>query len=105
MMEKESTTVGEFVEEQLLDVYRGDIHKILSNVHRDLESLGCKDLPKVEEQFQLIEGRVEFFIEQIKFLQNKFGDKVIHLQDAKKGFKRWTCRGVSLLSQKWRKLN
>ena len=47
-MEKESTTVGEFVEEQLLDVYRGDIHKILSNVHRDLESLGCKDLPKVE---------------------------------------------------------
>ena len=42
MMEKEYTTVGEFVEEQLLDVYRGDIHKILSNVHRDLESLGCK---------------------------------------------------------------
>ena len=79
MMEKESTTVGEFVEEQLLDVYRGDIHKILSNAHRDLESLGCKDLPKVEEQFQLIKGRVEFFIEQIKFLQNKFGDKVIHL--------------------------
>ena len=39
MMEKESTTVGEFVEEQLLDVYRGDIHKILSNVHRDLESI------------------------------------------------------------------
>ena len=79
MMEKESTTVGEFVEEQLLDVYRGDIHKILSNVHRDLESLGCKDLPKLEEQLQLIEGRVGFFIEQIKFLQNKFGDKVIHL--------------------------
>ena len=67
MMEKESTTVGEFVEEQLLDVYRGDIHKILSNVHRDLESLGCKDLPPTEEQFQLIEGRVGFFIEQIKF--------------------------------------
>ena len=79
MMEKESTVAGEFVEEQLLDVYLGDIHKILSNVHRDLESLGCKDLPKVEEQFQLIEGRVEFFIEQIKFLQNKFGDKVIFL--------------------------
>ena len=55
MMEKESTTVGEFVEEQLLDVFRGDIHKILSNVHRDLESLGCKDLPTVEEQFELIE--------------------------------------------------
>ena len=55
-MEKESMTVGEFVEEQLLDVYRGDIHKILSNVHRDLESLGCKDLPKVEEHFQLIES-------------------------------------------------
>ena len=79
MMEKESTVAGEFVEEQLLDVYLGDIHKILSNVHRDLESLGCKDLPKVEEQFQLIEGRVEFFIEQIKCLQNKFGDKVIFL--------------------------
>ena len=79
MMEKESTVAGEFVEEQLLDVYRGDIHKILSNVHRDLESLGCKDLTNVEEQFQLIEGRVEFFIEQIKFLQNKFGDKVIFL--------------------------
>ena len=79
MMGKKSTAVGEFVEEQLLDVYRGDIHKILSNVHRDLESLGCKDLPTVEEQFQLIECRVAFFIEQIKFLQNKFGDKVIHL--------------------------
>jgi len=58
MMGTESTTVGEFVKEQLLDVYRGDIYKILSNVHRDLESLGCKDLPKVEEQFQFIEGRV-----------------------------------------------
>ena len=62
MMEKESTVAGEFVEEQLLDVYRGDIHKILSNVHRDLENLGCKDLPKVEEQFQLIEGRVGFLL-------------------------------------------
>ena len=79
MMGKESTTVGEFVEEQLLDVYRGEIHKILSNVHRDLESLGCKDLHKVKEHFRLIEGKVGFFIEQIKFLQNKFGDKVIHL--------------------------
>ena len=79
MMEKESTVAGEFVEEQLLDVYRGDIHKILSNVHRDLESLGCKDLPKVEEQFQLIEDRVVFFIEQIKFLQKELEDKVIHL--------------------------
>ena len=72
MMEKESTTVGEFIDEQFLDVIRGDTHKILSGVYRDLENLGCKDLPKVEEQFQLIEGRVEFFIEQIKFLQNKF---------------------------------
>ena len=62
MMGKKSTTVGEFVEEQLLDFNRGDIHKILSNVHRDLESLGCKDLPKKEEQFQLIEGRVEFLL-------------------------------------------
>jgi len=76
---KESTTVGEFVEEQLFDVYRCDIHKILTNVHLDLESLGYKDLPTVKEQFQLIEGKVGFFIEQIKFLQNKFGDKVIHL--------------------------
>ena len=79
MMEKESTAVGEFVEEQLLDVYRGDIHKILSNVHRDLESLGCKDLLTVEEQFQLIEGRVGFFIEQIKYLQNKMSSVVINL--------------------------
>ena len=79
MMEEESMTVGELVEEQLLDVYRGDIHKILSNVHRDLESLGCKDLPKVEKQFQLIEGRVGFFIEQIKFLQNKLSSVVINL--------------------------
>ena len=52
---------------------------ILSNVHRDLESLGCKDLPPVEEQFQLIEGRVGFFIEQIKFLQNKLSSVVINL--------------------------
>ena len=76
---KKSTTVGEFVEEKLLDVYRGDIHKIPSNVHRDLESLGCKDLLTVEEKFQLIEDRVGFFIEQIKFLRNKFGDIVILL--------------------------
>ena len=78
-MEKESTVAEEFIDEQFLDVIRGDTHKILSGVYRDLENLGCKDLPKVEEQFQLIEGRVEFFIEQIKFLQNKFGDKVILL--------------------------
>ena len=78
-MEKESTAAEEFIDEQFLDVIRGDTHKILSGVFRDLENLGCKDLPKVEEQFQLIEGRVEFFIEQIKFLQNKFGDKVILL--------------------------
>ena len=79
MMEKESTTVGEFVEEQLLDVYRGDIHKILSNVHRDLESLGCKDLPTVEEQFQLIESRVVNLTEQVKNLQRKISDKPILL--------------------------
>ena len=79
MMEKESTTVGEFVEEQLLDVYRGDIHKILSNVHRDLESLGCKDLPKVEEHFQLIESRVVNLTEQVKTLQRKISDKPILL--------------------------
>ena len=79
MMEKKSMTVGEFVEEQLLDVYRGDIHKILSNVHRDLESLGCKDLLAVEEQFQLIEDRLGFFIEQIKFPQNKLLSVVINL--------------------------
>ena len=78
-MEKESAPVEEFIEEQLMDTYRGDIHKILSNVHRDLESLGCKDLPTVEEQFQLIEGRVGFFIEQIKFLQNKLSSVVINL--------------------------
>ena len=79
MMEKESTTVGEFVEEQLLDVYRGDIHKILSNVHRDLESLGCKDLPKVEDHFQLIESRVVNLTEQVKTLQWKISDKPILL--------------------------
>ena len=79
MMEKESTTVGEFVEEQLLDVYRGDIHKILSNVHRDLESLGCKDLPEVEEHFQLIESRVVNLTEQVKTLQRKISDKPILL--------------------------
>jgi len=78
-MEKESTTVGEFVEEQLLDVYRGDIHKILSNVHRDLESLGCKDLPKVEEHFQLIESRIVNLTEQVKTLQRKISDKPILL--------------------------
>ena len=79
MMEKESTTVGEFVEEQLLDVYRGDIHKILSNVHRDLESLGCKDLPEVEEHFQLIESRIVNLTEQVKTLQRKISDKPILL--------------------------
>ena len=79
MMEKESTTVGEFVEEQLLDVYRGDIHKILSNVHRYLESLGCKDLPKVEEHFQLIESRIVNLTEQVKTLQRKISDKPILL--------------------------
>ena len=78
-MEKESTVVEEFIDEQFLDVIRGDTHKILSGVFRDLENLGCKDLPTVEEQFQLIEGRVGFFIEQIKFLQNKLSSVVINL--------------------------
>jgi len=78
-MEKESTVAEEFIDEQFLDVIRGDTHKILSGVYRDLENLGCKDLPEVEEHFQLIEGRVEFFIEQIKFLQNKLSSVVINL--------------------------
>ena len=78
-MEKESSVAEEFIDEQFLDVIRGDTHKILSGVYRDLENLGCKDLPKVEEQFRLIEGRVEFFIEQIKFLQNKLSSVVINL--------------------------
>ena len=78
-MGKESTTVGEFVEEQLLDVYRGDTYKILSGVFRDLEYLGCKDLPEVEEHFQLIESRVVNLTEQVKTLQRKISDKPILL--------------------------
>ena len=53
-MEKESKVAEEFIDEQFLDVIRGDTHKILSGVYRDLENLGCKDLPEVEEHFQLI---------------------------------------------------
>ena len=48
-MEKESTVANEFIDEQFLDVIRGDTHKILSGVYRNLESLGCEDLPEVEE--------------------------------------------------------
>ena len=78
-MEKESTVAEEFVEEQLLDVYRGDTHKILSGVYRDLENLGCKDLPKVEEHFQLIESRIVNLTEKVKTLQRKISDKPILL--------------------------
>ena len=45
-MEKEFTVAEEFIDEQFLDVIRGDTHKILSGVYRDLENLGCKDLPR-----------------------------------------------------------
>ena len=50
-MEKESTAPEEFIDEQFLDVIRGDTHKILSGVYRNLQNLGCEDLPEVEEQF------------------------------------------------------
>ena len=86
-MEKDYTAAEEFmkrgridyIDEQFLDVIRGDTHKILSGVYRTLENLGCEDLPEVEEQFQLIEGRVGFFIEQVKTLQRKISDKPILL--------------------------
>ena len=78
-MEKESTTAEEFIDEQFLDVIRGDTHKILSGVYRDLENLGCKDLPEVEEHFQLIESRIVNLTEQVKTLQRKISDKPILL--------------------------
>ena len=78
-MEKESTVAEEFIDEQFLDVIRGDTHKILSGVYRDLESLGCKDLPEVEEHFQLIESRIVNLTEQVKTLQRKISDKPILL--------------------------
>ena len=51
-MEKESKVAEEFIDEQFLDVIRGDTHKILSGVYRDLENLVCKYLSEVEEHFQ-----------------------------------------------------
>ena len=78
-MEKESMAVEEFIDEQFLDVIRGDTHKILSGVYRDLENLGCKDLPEVEEHFQLIESRIVNLTEQVKTLQRKISDKPILL--------------------------
>ena len=78
-MEKEFTVAEEFIDEQILDVFHGDTHKILSSVFRDLENLGCKDLPEVEEHFQLIESRIVNLTEQVKTLQRKFSDKPILL--------------------------
>ena len=78
-MEKESTDAEEFIDEQFLDVIRGDTHKILSGVYRNLESLGCEDLPEVEEQFQIIESRIVNLTEQVKTLQRKISDKPILL--------------------------
>ena len=86
-MEKESTAAEEFmkrgridyIDEQFLDVIRGDTHKILSGVFRDLENLGFKDLPEVEEHFQTIESRVGNLIEQVITLQRKISDKPILL--------------------------
>ena len=78
-MEKESTVAEEFIDEQFLDVIRGDTHKILSGVYRTLKDLGCKDLPEVEEHFQIIESRVGNLIEQVITLQRKISDKPILL--------------------------
>jgi len=78
-MEKDSTAAEEFMKKQFLDVIRGDTHKILSGVYRDLENLGCKDLPEVEEHFQLIESRIVNLTEQVKTLQRKISDKPILL--------------------------
>ena len=47
-MEKDFTVAEEFIDEQILDVFRGDTNKILYGVYRDLEDLGCKALPEVE---------------------------------------------------------
>ena len=86
-MEKESTAAEEFmkrgridfIDEQDLDSIRGDTHKILSGVYRNLKNLGCQDLPEVEEHFQTIESRVEGLTEQVKILQRKITDKPIPL--------------------------
>lgn len=75
-MEKESTAAEEFIDEQDLDIMRGDTHKILSGVYRNLKNLGCEDLPEVEEQFQIIENRVVNLTEQVKSLQRKISEKV-----------------------------
>ena len=78
-MEKDSTAAEEFIDEQFLDVIRGDTHKILSGVYRTLKNLGCEDLPDVEEQFQIIESRVGNLIEHVITLQRKISDKPILL--------------------------
>ena len=80
-MEKECTVAEEVIDEQFLDVIRGDTHKILSGVYSDLENLGCKDLPEVEKHFQLIESRILNLIEQVKTLQRKISDKPILLKE------------------------
>ena len=86
-LEKESTAAEEFmkrgridyIDEQDLDIIRGDTHKILSGVYRNLKDLGCQDLPEVEEHFQIIESRVVTLTEQVKNLQRKISDKPILL--------------------------
>ena len=83
-MEKDSTAAEDFmkrgridyIDEQDLDIIRGDTHKILSGVYRNLKNLGCEDLPEVEEQFQIIENRVVNLTEQVKSLQRKISEKV-----------------------------
>jgi hypothetical protein len=65
-MEKDSTAAVEFIDEQFLDVIRGDTYKILSGVYRNLKDLGCQDLPEVEEHFQILESRVVNLTEQVK---------------------------------------
>ncbi len=86
-MEKDSTAAEEFmkrgridyIDEQDLDIIRGDTHKILSGVYRTLKDLEYQDLPEVEELFQTIESRVEGLTEQVKILQRKISDKPILL--------------------------
>jgi hypothetical protein len=71
--ERQSEELSKHLEEfdeQLMDTYSADIHKILSGVYQNLKDLGCKDLPVVEEQFQSIEGRVGLFIDRIKLLRD-----------------------------------
>ena len=86
-MEKDYTAAEEFmkrgridyIDEQDLDIIRGDTHKILSGVYRNLKNLGCEDLPEVEEQFQIIESRVGNLIEHVITLQRKISEKPILL--------------------------